>query len=233
MAKFYGNNVKTGKVGGSVFSVRFGETIERQYQPVVFNPSTQAQVENRAKLKLLSQFGAVVGPFIPLRRRGAVSPRNLFTKFNYGNTTYSNNQAEINLASVTLTNGVVALPAISAVRSGNTVTTRLNSADRDVSRVVYLLFRKEISGDVRILNSAVISVPGDGNNFLTEIAGSSGNLFVLAYGVRDNTEAARVIFGNLNAPTAQEIARVLVSRVLLDTDVTLTTTQYAAVTDQA
>ena len=44
----------TGKLGASVFAISGGEQIVRQYNPVVSNPNTDAQVAQRAKLKLMS-----------------------------------------------------------------------------------------------------------------------------------------------------------------------------------
>ena len=52
MAKFYGGYVKSGKLGSSVFTITKGITIERQYQPRVFNPRTIGQVGQRAKFRL-------------------------------------------------------------------------------------------------------------------------------------------------------------------------------------
>ena len=43
MAKFYGGSVKVGKKGDAVFRVRFGETIESQYQPIVVHASGEGE----------------------------------------------------------------------------------------------------------------------------------------------------------------------------------------------
>ena len=41
----------SGKLGSSVFSTVAGETVVRQYQPTVANPNTEAQVNQRARMK--------------------------------------------------------------------------------------------------------------------------------------------------------------------------------------
>ena len=228
MAKFYNNRVKTGRLAGSVFAVRFGETIERAYQPVVANPNSPAQIEARAKLKALSQLSAVMAPVIAIPREGSVSSRNRFTQENYGKTTYSNNQASINLLQVSLTKSVVGLPNLIVSREGGALSISLAYAmPEGISRIVYAVFVKQDDTRLRYLTSSVVSNPGESGIFPTTIVLDSPSLDVIifAYGVRDNTDAARVTFGNLEVPTATNIAQIIVSRALTGADITLTETR--------
>lgn len=216
----------TGKLADTVMSVRNGEQVARKYQPVVYNPSTPAQVANRAKLKLMSQLSAVMAPVIAIARQGSVSARNLFTKENYRLASYSENTATINLDAIQLTKSVVSLPALTATRDGGTLTVGLSVADLELDRVVYCVFVKDDDDEMRFVTSLVQQTPGDDHAFSSEIPTSQGNrpLVVYAYGVRDNTDAARVIFGNMTTPTATAVAQLVASRTLTETDVTLTET---------
>lgn len=64
MAKFVGLvGTGSGRAGNFVFSKLDGVTIVRAYQPHVANPNTLAQIEQRAKLKLASQYAAALGDF--------------------------------------------------------------------------------------------------------------------------------------------------------------------------
>lgn len=230
MAKYYNARVKTGRLAGSVFAIRNGETIERAYQPVVANPSTPAQVAVRAKLKLISQLSAVMAPVIAIPRQGAASSRNLFTKVNYQLSTFSNDTANVTLANVQLTKSVVALPSIDALRTETGIVASLSGAaglgSVDVSRVVYCLFDKQADGELRFVASRVATEPSaDGDWKVRDLPLISDAALVLAYGVRDNSESARVLFGNMTAPSAETIAKVITSRVLLESDVTLTETR--------
>lgn len=232
MAKFYNNKTKTGKLAGSVFAVRYGETIERAYQPIVANPSTPLQVASRAKLKILSQLAAVMAPVIAMRRVGAVSKRNLFTKVNYGATLFSNNAADINLTSVKLTKSVVAISDIAASREGSVLSVQLvGNAALDVNRVVYACFIRDANNEIRFAGSAVISDAGELNTYPTTISGIAPTVtaVVYAYGVRDNTEAARTAFGNIMVPSAEMVANLVTSSQLLENDVTLTETKAVIV----
>lgn len=227
MAKIYGLfGAMTGKLADTVMSVRNGEQIARKYQPVVYNPSTPAQVAVRAKLKLLSQLSAVMAPVIAIPRDGAVSSRNLFTKKNYAASSYSENNATINLSAVSLTDSVVALPALVAEREGNTMSLSLQRAATDVSRVVYCSFIHD-GDEIRYIGSSVVSEGGEGNLFPTSFQTLPVEYVVYAYGVRDNTEAARVKFGELTVLSAETIARIVTSRTLLNSDITLTETRAA------
>lgn len=237
MAKIYGLfGTLTGKLADTVMSVRNGEQLARKYQPIVFNPSTPAQVAQRAKLKLMSQLSAVMAPYIAIPRVGSVSSRNLFTKLNFPATTYNDNTADITLANVKITKSVVALPAISATRDGEVLSLGLATSEVDVNRVVYVAFVKT-NGELRAAGSVVATEKGTPSSpwVATMNIASRDECVVYAYGVRDNTEAARVRFGEMQAITAETVAKLIVARTLLESDVTLTDTvaqTFAAVSNR-
>lgn len=225
----------TGKLADTVMSVRNGEQIARKYQPVVFNPSTPAQIAQRAKLKLLSQMSAVMAPVIAIRREGSVSSRNLFTKKNFPLVTYSSDTASVDIASVQLTSSVVGLGTVELARVEDGILAYIitSEAPTDVDRVVYSLFEKGSDNKLRFVGSLVANSEGATFDWQVKFPLRETELVVLAYAVRDNTEAARATFGNMQAVTAEEIAKLLVTRTLTETDVTLTETrgyQLAAAT---
>lgn len=234
MAKIYGLfGAMTGKLADTVMAVRNGEQIARKYQPVVSNPATAGQVEARAKLKLMSQLSAIMAPVIAIPRQGSLSSRNLFTKVNFPLTTYTNSAADIEVAKVQLTKSVVALPSVIGSRDGNNATMQLSRSGADVDRVIYAVFINEDGGRLRYHSSSVVTSAGAAGNFPTEVnVGTTVPVTVLAYGVRDNTEAARAYFSNITV-TAENIARVVTTRQLTETDITLTETQGAQISAQA
>lgn len=226
MAKIFGlNGVLTGKQGGTVFVVRNGENIARKYQPVVSNPSTQGQIEARAKLKLLSQLSAVMAPVIAIPRVGAVSSRNLFTKKNYAASSYANQQAQINLTAIQLTKSVVALPTVTGTFSAGTANVQLAAGATGLSRVVYAAFAKQADDKLRLAATTVISAAGNDSTFPATLTVGGDPVVVYAYGVRDNTEAARVKFGELTVVSAETVAKIVTDKTLTEADITLTETQ--------
>lgn len=56
-----------GKLGGVVYQQYEGMQVAREYQPVVKNPQTKKQTENRAKFKLASQIVAQFAPVFESR----------------------------------------------------------------------------------------------------------------------------------------------------------------------
>lgn len=230
MAKIYGLfGSMTGKLSDTVMAVRNGEQLVRKYQPVVFNPSTPAQVAQRAKLKALSQLSAIIAPAIAIPRVGSVSSRNQFTKVNFRNVNFANNTAEIDVPSVQLTSSVVALPNIIATNTAGTIAVSLSVPPVGVDRVVYVAIVREADNKLRYGGSAVVSEPGATRIYNGEInIGSSRDAFILAYSIRDNTENARVVFGNLESLTATNVASLIVTRTLAGSDVTLSETRGVA-----
>lgn len=231
MAKIYGLfGAMTGKVADAVMLVRNGEQIVRKYQPVVYNPSTPAQVAARAKLKLLSQLSAVMAPVIAFRKQGAVTSRNYFTKANYRVLAFEDGVASANLSAIKLTSSVVALPRLNLTRAASILTISVDAAAAlDVSRICYAVFRKQADNTLRLIAKPVVQASSENITFSTEVnmEGSSAEVVVYAYGVRDNSEAARVLFGNLEAPLSSDIARIITSSNLTESDVTLTETVAA------
>lgn len=216
----------TGKLADTVMSVRNGEQIARKYQPVVYNPSTPAQIAQRAKMKLMSQLSAVLAPAIAIRRVGNVSSRNMFTKKNMPNVTYQANEASINLPNVQLTDSVVGIGAITLTPGEGTLGISLAPTDTpyDFDKVMYIICVKQSNNSLRYSNSVLVSTPGEYTNFPTSITDNGFLLVIYAYGIRLNSEAARVAFGNLTTPTAENVAKLLVTSTLLESDVTLSAT---------
>lgn len=216
MAKFYNNRVKTGRLAGSVFAVRFGETIERAYQPVVANPKTNAQVAARAKLKLLSQLSQSLATVIAMPRNGAVSSRNEFTKRNYEYTGYVGNTASIGMGDILLTASYAGLAGLSADRSdGKAVSVTLSeNVSANWDKVCYVMLKRQATGQITPVASVVVEYDGSNGTFPASLPYQAGDVSIHAYGLRLKTEASRVIYGNYNVQNATGMARLIVDRVL-------------------
>lgn len=216
----------TGKLADTVMSVRNGEQIARKYQPVVYNPSTAAQVAVRARMKLMSQVSAVLGSTIAMPRIGSVSARNRFVKANFDLSTYSNNEAQVQVENLKLTSSVVFLPAVRIDRANENSTVSLAIPATNLSRVVYVVLGRESDNTLRMIAEKVVTPSGEEPVFGTTIPlGTTGEVYVLAYGIRDNTDAARAKFGDMQVLTASDVAKLIVTRTLTESDITLTETR--------
>lgn len=203
-----------GKTGSIVYSVRNGQQIARAYNPYVGNPNTPAQVQSRAKLKLLSQVSAAVSPVIAIPRRGAQSPRNLFTRVNYQYTSYASNVANLKLADMQLTDSAVGLEGFVADRSGGTSIHCELNADMSVlyDAVVWVVIARMSSGQLFPFADALVENAGIGGTFAVDLPYTEGDISIHAYGIKTKSAAARAAFANMTSRSASGVASLVASR---------------------
>lgn len=226
MAKIYGLfGSMTGKLADTVMSVRNGEQIARKYQPVIFNPSTPAQVAQRAKLKMMSQLSAILGKYIVFPRVGSVSSRNAFTRANFPLTTFSNDEAGINLNNLQLTDSPVVFNYVGISRTAESIQAQVTDIVADpLTRVVFVFLVKGTDESLRVIDTEVVTTKDNLGYFTATIDPRNESVVVLAYGMWDRSDTARAIFGNIEAPSASQIANLAVTRSLSSRDVEFTKT---------
>ena len=221
----------SGKMGNAVFSVSAGEQIVRQYQPNVANPSTASQVNNRARLKLLSQLSAVMGDVIAIPREGLKSPRNLFTSDNYRHTSAVDGVASANLAAFGLTRGGLSLPNVMAERNETTsIDVQLaESASQIVTRVIYIMFVRNSLGELQLIDSAVVESAGSAGTFPHSFAYQTQDVIIYSYGIFDKTAKATAKFGNYYVTSGTQVADLIAERKIDESDYLITKTKGIAV----
>ena len=219
----------SGKIGSVVFSTSGGETISREYNPHVANPSTMAQVNQRARMKLMSQLSASLAPVIAIPKQGLVSSRNAFTKLNFENSMAKDGVAQITYENVQLTNGNLALPTIEAARAqGSGISINLaEDASSAVNRVVYILYRKTSEQRLQFVASVIAEGPGQNGNFPATLPYTEGDLVLYAYGMRDTSESASAKYGNMQVANAVDVARLTALRNISTEDFQFTETRGA------
>lgn len=217
----------TGKLGSSVFAVNSGKQIVRQYQPVVANPSTIAQVDNRAKLKLASQLAAAFSPIIAIPKDGLVSARNGFIKRNYGYMTAGGGVAQVSYENLQLTKGNVAIPGIVADRTGaSSLNLSLRAAaSSHVDKVCYIVIEKSSERQFMIKDSKVISDAGADGTFPATFEKFEGELVIYAYGIRTATADAKARFENYSVLNGQDIATLVANRNVDMSGISFTSTR--------
>lgn len=232
MAKIYGLfGAMTGKLADAVMVVRNGEQLVRKYQPVVFNPSTPAQIASRAKLKMMAQLSEVLANGIAFRRKGTVTARNYFVSKNYRFATFdtTTSQADIDLLSLDLTGGVIGMPAVSVTRVVGGFSAELQGTV-DADAVVYVTVQRGDDSKLRFVSYMLVTDPGALNTFpLPEQAFTSSLTGVVyAYGIRFNNENAKARYLSLLAENNNGYLEVI--RTAAETDYSLTETVATAIT---
>lgn len=215
-----------GKIGGIMYQINHGMQIVKEKPLVVANPNTNAQVQVRAKLKLLSQLSSALSPVIAIKRDGILTPRNQFTSRNYSFVTVANNIASMPIEDVQLTKGTIGLAGIVVERDSTKISVELTEdMHASIARVVYIVLQRTSAGGVVPAASVVQSVAGADGLFAAELPLVEGLITVHAYGIRDNSAQATAAFGNLSVPSADAVAQVIASRNVKSSDYSLTETR--------
>lgn len=231
----------TGKIGSIVFSTSGGETIAREYNPHVANPNTQAQVNQRARMKLMSQLSSALASVIAMTKEGLVSKRNKFVKKNFESSYALNGVAQISYENVQLTEGSMGLPQIYVGwdDTGGIVHPVIGLASapaQNISRVVYCIFEKTQESKLSLVSSNIISTPGAGRFFYFEPEGLSFSTagdnpsftkeyVIYAYAMADTSESASARYGNLNVQNASDLATLVANRSISFEDYQFTQTR--------
>lgn len=219
VTSLYGKTM--GKIGSIVFSTSGGQTIAREYNPHVANPNTMAQINQRARMKLMSQLSASLSPVLAMTKDGLVSKRNKFTKLNFPASYALNGVAQITYENVQITEGNTALPALSAVGvvSDNLMAIGValsSEPSATINRVVYCLFKKSNEGKLEYITSQIATTrTGVAGFFTGEFAELPiAEYVIFAYGMSDTSERATADYGNLNVVTASDLARLVATRAI-------------------
>lgn len=240
VTSLYGKTM--GKIGSIVFSTSGGKTIAREYNPHVANPNTMAQVNQRARMKLMSQLSASLAPVIAIRKEGLTSARNKFVQKNFGASYASEGVAQISYENVQITSGNAGLPQAKWIANKVDSTPILGAYFSDepstnIARVVWCLFRKTDEGKLEFVSSQIISQRNSTTPniyFLAEFSGVAWNdttnklgasYVIYAYGMSDSSERATAQYGNLNVKNATDIARLVATRSISFSDYQFTQTR--------
>lgn len=219
VTSLYGKTM--GKIGSIVFSTSGGQTIAREYNPHVANPNTMAQINQRARMKLMSQLSASLSPVIAMTKDGLVSKRNKFTKLNFPASYALDGVAQITYENVQITEGNTALPALYAEgtidkNKETLVVGLISEPSATINRVVYSVFKKSAEGKLEYVRSVIINERVSIEvYFLAQIVDLPVAEYVIfAYGMSDTSERATADYGNLNVVTASDLARLVATRAI-------------------
>lgn len=219
--------VGTGKLGSMVYSVRAGQQIVRQYNPIVANPSTAAQVEARSKMKLMSQLAAIVAPVIAISADGLKTKRNLFISRNYPLASYAEQAAQIDMAGVQLTKSNTAFPDFEVDRSnGQSIAVHLSeNASNLFDRVIYCAVISQSDGSLRLWDDVLVTEAGAGGLFPATLPYTPNAIAIYGYGIRANSDDAKAAYANLKSGDAGKLAEILTSRLATLEAITISETK--------
>lgn len=216
----------TGKVGAFLLQVNSGVQILKEKPVKVANPNTDAQIEQRQKLKLMSQLAADLANSIAFRKEGLVSARNKFVSANIGKAEMEEGIATIDLTTIDLTGSSSPLGSVGATAgSGGVYTIGLDAAaPADVARVVYGVYKRGADGQLALVQNVVVQEAGERGMFETEVQLTAGRHIIYAYGIKDKTSKATVKFEDYVTSDTADVALLGVLNSLSVSDYALTAT---------
>lgn len=234
MKRYSANGKGSGKLGGSVYVINHGVQIEREYNGSVSNPSTSAQVGQRARFKLASQVSAALENVIVIPRKGIQSPRNRFVKRNmqffYGGV----EGAQVTYENLQLTLGSNGLPSIGLVRNNTQELEMTLTAPvvNSVSYVAYSVFQKTDEGLLQLMASEIVEINEDNVNGDVTISDPGGDLVVYAYGYRMKNAKAKAKYDNYRVSNATDMAKLIANRRIELSDVYFSATRGTSIADR-
>lgn len=188
-----------GKLGGVVYQQYEGMQVSREYQPVVKNPQTPKQVENRAKFKSASQIVAQFNEALNVRlakisiytrtRRGAALNAiygAVETESTSASTLFENVLSSINSKSM----ATVEAPTMGA-GADNTVTITATTGDV----VTYVAANYDSNG--KLLSREVSTFTSDGTAKSVSPDDNADTFAIMVVASRATTEAGRATLGNI------------------------------------
>ena len=199
----------SGKMGSAVFRVREGQQVVTQYNPIVKNPNTSGQQDQRAKFKLMSQLAAVMAPGIgtlsPTKRKskGTPSQRNAFTSLNFRLVSVTKEgqdvKASIPMEQLKLTSSFIDLPIVQLTPGSSGIQVSMEAIPRDVStlRIVVVGYKGNVPAIQQIADVPVDTTHGTIRYEVENL--NKGNYTVLTYGLIPSESAkAKIDINNIH-----------------------------------
>lgn len=216
----------SGKLGSTISSVRGGVQIQREHRASIANPSTEGQVAQRARIKLMAQLGAALKAIIAIPPMKLHTSRNLFSKANIGFVEVNDGVASIDYTKIQLTSSSFGFPNLMCDVGANFgIRVWLSSDARACcDRVVYNVVKVNSNGSLQIIGSKVQSDEDDDGLFWTQFPFFDGKLIIYAYGIKFYSTKARAKYSSYSIGSGQDIASLVISRKIASPDFRVTCT---------
>ena len=234
------DTIKAGKKAGIV-TYRVGDTLlAREYNPHPKNPKTERQVQQRDKIKLLSQIAAVFRPIIAIFPSSGKSSRAIFARINYPKITASGTSAEIDFTSVSLTDSSRPITQVAKdiafLPSGVRMLVGLpQEPTKDIKRVFYYIYTKPDNGKLQLLGYYLSEIRWTSRNPLffcwanapfeiDEQGKATRDYVIYAIGMGDNSEEATEYWSQLDVPNLEFLGQIIAEGIITPSDFYFTET---------
>lgn len=206
----------SGKLGNAVFAVSGGEQLVKEYNPRVSNPNTPAQVEQRAKFKLLSQLATALAPALAYKKNGLVSARNQFVSKNIASAGYEEEKANVALSALDLTGG--ARPKVVGYGQYDAQTgwsLALETAAPDnIKAVVYVLASYDDYNQFGVVKVALVVQAGNERLFPVVVKADNSSKVLYCYGIVSDGSEEGFDFDETSVNVSGDNAELAISSIV-------------------
>lgn len=232
--------IKSGKKGGIV-TYQVGDTmLAREYNPHPKNPRTEKQVQQRAKIKLLSQIAAIFRPIIAIFPSSGKSSRSIFAKINYPKIAAASTTAEIDYTYVSLTDSNRPITQVAKEIAFLTTGVRKlvglpEEPTEDIKRVFYYIYTKTDNGKLQLLDYYMSEIRWSSRNPLyfcwanapfeiDEEGRATRDYLIYAIGMGDNSEEATNYWASLEVDNLEFLGQLIEEGLITHSDFYFTET---------
>lgn len=232
--------IKAGKKAGLV-TYYVGDTmLAREYNPHPANPRTEKQVQQRAKIKLLSQIAALFRSIIAIFPSSGKSSRSIFSKINYPKIADTSTTAEIDYTSVSLTDSnrpiTQVAKDIAFLTSGVRKLVGLpEEPTEDIKRVFYYIYTKTDNGKLQFRDYYLSEIRWSSRNPLffcwanapfeiDEEGRATRDYVIYAIGMGDNSEQATDYWNSLEVDNLEFLGQLIADNIISANDFYFTET---------
>lgn len=232
--------IKAGKKAGLV-TYYVGDTmLAREYNPHPANPRTEKQVQQRTKIKLLSQIAALFRSIIAIFPTSGKSSRSIFSKINYPKIADTSTTAEIDYTSVSLTDSnrpiTQVTKDIAFLTSGVRKLVGLpEEPTDDIKRVFYYIYTKTDNGKLQFIDYYLSEIRWSSRNPLffcwanapfeiDEEGRATRDYVIYAIGMGDNSEQATDYWNSLEVDNLEFLGQLIAENIISANDFYFTET---------
>ena len=203
----------SGKYGASVWVVRKGQQIVREYVKNIDNPKSEGQVRQRARFKLMSQVTALMSPIVQNRPIDDESIRNAFARENAGAFSWDNenSRAVVDMLGLSITSSSLGLPGLSAVVAASPLPVSLSRTPiESVDAVFYAAYGK-LGDKYELAGTIMVDEAGVDHHYAGNIPYFGANVtgIVYAYGVKWTSAEVRSVYENYKADPVHSASLIL------------------------
>ena len=209
-----------GRKGDSVFYVRRGKQIVRQYVGNPYDRKSPAQLRNRAIMSELGRLSTILKSCLMFTPKGLQSMRNRFVSANWNLVMDLEGTLAVDLWRLELAGGARTMTDFEVTRYGdNRLRWGLLQDRHDwYNAVVYVWGQVDENGDLTFAQCKCVAEAGEDGRFALDMANVEGELICWAYGVVALSARFRSYLGDIAGDTISQVVQLIASRLVSDYD---------------